>query len=217
MTRTRILTAALAIALSWSNGSLASPESEFWAWFKSEEPKLFAWESDQERVFDSVGAAMHRVNPDLTFEFGPVEAGKREFVISAGGIQSAFPAVESLYRAAPSLPRWTWIKFRPRRSMSFDVSMEGKTVKPDDVRFTMVKDGEKVGITLYFRDFSESERMTFAQIGYLFLDQALGEYAVETQVGFIEFMGQESKDAVKASPLVDLPGRFDAYWQRKPQ
>jgi len=214
MKRSRILT-ALAMVASWSCSALASPESDFWAWFQREEPKLFAWETDQERVFDSVGAAMHRVNPDLTFEFGPVEGGKREFVISAGGIQSAFPAVESLYRAAPSLPRWIWIKFRPRRSMSFDVSMQGKTVKPDDVRFTMVKDGDKVGITLFFRDFSESERMKFAQIGYLFLDQALGEYAVETQVGFIEFMGQESKDAAKASPLLDLPNRFDAYWQRK--
>ena len=41
MKRSRILT-ALAMVASWSCSALASPESDFWAWFQREEPKLFA-------------------------------------------------------------------------------------------------------------------------------------------------------------------------------
>ena len=83
----------------------AGDEAAFWKWFASNEARLFSFERDQEAIFDELGAEMHRVNSDLTFEFGPVQNGKREFVISAGGIKSAFPAVKALYRSAPELKR----------------------------------------------------------------------------------------------------------------
>jgi len=37
-----------------------------------------------------LASEMHKVHPDLTFEFGPVEEERREFVITAGGIKGAF-------------------------------------------------------------------------------------------------------------------------------
>ena len=58
----------------------------FWRWFQDNEQDLFAFESDMERVFARLTDAIEAVHPELTFEFGPVEFGKREFVISAGGI-----------------------------------------------------------------------------------------------------------------------------------
>jgi len=208
----KLLTALMMVAF-WPGLAAASPETDFWKWFQKEESKLYAFESDRDAVFDSLSEAMQRVNPDLTFEFGPIVKGRREFVISAGGITSAFPAVESLYRAAPSLPRWKWTKYRQRRPDLMDISLQGKTVKADDVRFVMAKDEDKVGIILFFGDYAESEKLTFAQIGYLFLDQALGEYAVETQVGFIEFAGHDSSYFDQSSPLSELAKRFDNYWK----
>lgn len=64
---------------------------------------LFHFETDQEKTFDKLSAELKKANPDLTFEFGPVENGKREFVISAAGIKTAFPYVESLFNSAPKL------------------------------------------------------------------------------------------------------------------
>lgn len=52
----------------------------------------------------------------------------------------------------------------------------------------------------------------FGQIGFLLLDEALGEYAVEVQVGFIKFESRESKYFSEASPLLDLPAQSDAFW-----
>lgn len=152
---------------------------------------------------------------DLTFEFGPVKDGKREFVLSAGGIKAAFPAVEALYSKAPALPRWVWVKFRPRRVPINDLDYGGKKVRADDVRYLLAKDGDKVGIVLFFDGYSDAEKTTYGQIGYLFLDEALGEYAVETQVGFIGFDSRESKHFDRSHPLRELPGAFDEYFGRR--
>jgi len=63
--------------------------------------------------------------------------------------------------------------------------------------------------------FDEAQKGTYGQIGYLFLDEALGEYAVETQVGFVEFHSKESKYFGQSHPLRELPGDFDAYVGRR--
>lgn len=207
-----VLSMALAI---FSGSAQAGTEEAFWKWFASNEQRLFAFEKDQEAIFDDLGREMSRVHSDLTFEFGPVRDGKREFVISAGGIKSAFPAVESLYRKAPSLERWIWIKFRPRRSHLSDLGYGGKRIRADDVRYLLAKDADRVGIVLFFEGYTEEQSNTYGQIGYLFLDEALGEYAVETQVGFIEFQSTESKYFSQSSPLSELPKQFDEYWAGK--
>ena len=193
----------------FSSRASAGGEEAFWKWFKANEPLLFSFEKNQEAIFNDLGARMARVNPNLTFEFGPVKDGKREFVISAGGIKKAFPSVEALYNAAPSLPRWTWVKYRPRRLPINDLNFGGKRIKPDDVRYLMSQDGDKVGIVLFFDGYNEKEKKIFAEIGYLFLDEALGEYSVETEVGFIEFQGHDSKDFAQSHPLRELPANFD--------
>jgi len=108
--------AAVVVALGLLSGrAMAGPETNFWNWFTANESRLFTFESDQERVFDDLSKELRRVNPDLAFEFGPVKNGKREFVISAGGIRSAFPTVEAPYGAAPPLQRWVSVKYRPRQ------------------------------------------------------------------------------------------------------
>lgn len=66
--------------------SKRSPEATFWKWFAKHDDRLFSFEADQDAIFQELGKAINKIHPDLTFEFGPVsEAGKREFIISAGG------------------------------------------------------------------------------------------------------------------------------------
>jgi hypothetical protein len=189
----------------------SSKEAAFWKWFVANEARLFAFEKDQDAIFDELAREMHRVNTDLTFEFSPVENDRREFVISAGGIRKSFPAVEALFSSAPKLARWEWIKYRPRRFQIHDVLFGGTTVKADEVRYLMAKDGEKVGIVLFFDGYSEEEKSVYANIGYLLLDQALGEFSIETQVGFIEFHAQDSEYFAQSRPLDELPRQFDEY------
>ena len=192
-----------------------APEAEFWQWFAANEDRLFAWESDREVTFDKLAAALRKVHPDLTFEFGPVVDGKREFVISAGGIKDAFAAVEALYGSAPEMKRWQWVKFRPRRAPLNDIEFGGRSIRAEEVHYLLASDEPKVGIVLFFDGYNEAEKSVFGQIGYLMLDEALGEYAVEMQVGFIEFHSRDSEYFPQASLLAELPAHFDEFWARK--
>ncbi len=67
------------------------------------------------------------------------------------------------------------------------ITFGDRTVRPEDVGFCLVSNGRQLGIYLFFGGYHENERQTWGQIDYLLLDQALGEYDVETKVGPIQF------------------------------
>ena len=83
----------------------AASIDRFWQWFAANDERLFHFEPDQEPTFNALAAAMNAVDPHLTFEFGPEQDGRRDFVISAGGIKRGFDAVRLLAAGAPSLAR----------------------------------------------------------------------------------------------------------------
>lgn len=168
---------------------------------------MFDFEADQDRIFDRLAAELQKVDRDLTFEFGPKEA-KREFVISAGGIKRAFPSVSALVDAAPTLERWRVTAFRPRRSPANIVEFRGKRVDPKRVQFSLLDNGKTAGVYLFIPGFQEGDA-DLKQIGYLLLDEALGEYDVEARLGLIKMLAPEASTAGERYPLSDLPTRFD--------
>jgi hypothetical protein len=162
-------------------------------------------------VFDRLANELAKVHRDLTFEFGPVADGRRDFVISAAGIRAAFPAVEILYSAKPELKRFTVIKFRPRREVINDVHFRGVNVRSQDVYYLLYKDdrdANKVGIRLFLPGYSKEQEREFGNVGYLMLDEAIGEYAVEMHVGFIEMMGHDSAHFERARPIAELGDHY---------
>ena len=202
--------------LSVSNVFGATPETKFWKWFQKNEEGLFHFEKDRERIFDELSIEMRKVSQDLTFEFGPVTGeGKREFVISAGGIKNAFPQVESLAESAPDLEKWIFVKYRQRREPLNDLEFGGVSIAANDVHFKMFQDGEKVGIVLFFADQNEAQSDIYANIGYLMLDEALGELDIETKVGFIEFHNRESEYFEGSQLLLELAEAFDSYFENQ--
>ncbi|CAJ0735024.1 hypothetical protein R16034_00065 [Ralstonia edaphis] len=209
MTFTRsLLIAIAAMFLMLSGCQRNSPEADFWQWFQKNEASLFDFERDQRVVFDRLSAEMHKVDPSLTFEFGPKQSGQREFVISADGVRAAFPKVVSLASSAPPLPRWKIIKFRPRREPA-DIQFHGVTVKAQSVSVEIHPEGEKAGLTVLIPGYSASQRQTFGGIAFLLLDQALGEFDVETHVGNVDVRAPLPGDS-NAIPLEALPRAFDA-------
>jgi hypothetical protein len=194
-----------------------TPERRFWIWFWQSEELLFDFERDRDQIFAALATALAAVAADLTFEIGPRIEGRRDFVISAGGIKSAFAAVKALAAAAPALPRWNVLAFRPRRAAILAISFGGRTVRPKDVEFCVLSNGSDLGIYLFFDGYRESERTIWGQIGYLFLDQALGEYDVETKVGPIKFFPFSAHPEAARYPLPELPVIFDARYAELPR
>ncbi len=160
-------------------------------------------------VFDRLATAMHRVHPSLTFEFGPKQGDQREFVISADGIEDAFPKVISLHAAAPNLPRWIFIRFRQRRE-PMDIEYGEVSPRAKDIRFSIEADGDKVGVTLFIPGHTAQNHTAMTSVAFIMLDQALGECDVGTKVGYI---GVASPDAVRDAgrPIQELLKSFDDF------
>ena len=182
-------------------------QAHFWKWFERHQDELLHIDDDRERLFNSLADALHKVDSHLTFEFGPPEA-KREFVISAGGIKSAFPAVVSLVSAAPPLPGWRVTAFRPRRVPLNAIEFRDKSADPEQVNFSLLDNGQTAGVRLFIPGFKE-EDADWKQVGYLLLDDALGEYDVETHLGLIKMYSPDVSTSEKRYPFRDLPQLFD--------
>jgi hypothetical protein len=184
----------------------------FWEWFSEHEDMLLDCEANQEVIFDQLAAELQKVDPDLTFEIGPHERG-REFVISAGGIKRAFPAVASLVDAVPPLARWQVTAFRPRRTPTSIVEFRGKRVALRDVQFTLLDNGKTAGLYLFIPGFREDDA-DLKQIGYLLLDEILGEYDVESRLGLIKMLSPDAQTEGRRHALAELPMLFDQLASR---
>src|SRR5690606_17558081 len=132
-------------------------EKEFWNWFIQRSDEYFRFEENQESLFDDLAGALAKVHPDLCFEFGPVENGKRDFVISAGGIKDSFGAVISLCNVAPPLPQWNLIEFRPRRDPEYGLEINGIKIEANDIWFALEPHDNKVGVILFMPDIQAEE------------------------------------------------------------
>jgi len=180
------------------------PEGRFWNWFQAHDSALFAVKTGSEPICGELSEELHRVHPALTFEFGPVESGRREFVLSADGMKDAFPAVLDLGRAAPALSRWTIIRFRPPRPDATQVSLGGVHLDARSVQFLAEPDGERTGLIVSVPGYKATPNKTYEQAAYLLLDGMLGEYAVETGVGFIEIVAAEGRRPGQWRPLTQV-------------
>jgi hypothetical protein len=164
-----------------------SREARFWEWFARNSDRLLSFEADREAVFDDLQRALAKVQPDLVFEFGPLSDGRRTFVVSADGIRQNFPAVVDLVAAAPELPAWHVLAFRqPMDSIPRVELADGTGLRAEDVWFLDEPQGELVGLHLFVRDLTPQNASAVQRVLYLLLDAALGEYDVETRVGFID-------------------------------
>lgn len=200
-----------------STSPTAASADIFWNWFVANEASLFSIGSGEDAAFASLARALQSVHSDLTFEIGPVRQGRREFVISADGLRQAFPAVELLHARAPSLARWTWVKFRPPRHPLSTITVEDVTLRTDQVRYLLARDEDdnRVGIVLFMDGYDEGEQKAFQRAGYLLLDEALGEFAMETKVGFIDFHSPNSDYYAHSLPISALATDFAQYWTTK--
>lgn len=202
---------AFAFALLPLSGQQQPKYAAFWTWFDAHSARLYAMRSPTDPILDSLGVALAKVHRDLTFEIGP-EAPRRELIISADGIRSAFAEVEALVAAAPRLAKWQVIKFRPRRTSLNLLTIDDVTFDPSRVRFVIAKDDPgKVALLLFFDQYTAARRDLYQKAGFLLLDEALGEYDTEMKVGSIDFVGFDSKYFPQSRPLTELASAFDAY------
>jgi hypothetical protein len=174
-------------------------EEDFWNWFSSNQERIYKFENNQQEIFDELHGRLKEIDSNLVFEFGKIRKDStREFIISADGITSSFPAVIKLVEKAPKLKKWEIKAFRQRNSgdhlrIVYDDSLE---IAYDDVFFRYKNNSGKLDLELNIRNYRESADMNNA--AYILLDGLIGEYDMETKIGGIEWrkLDETKKDSL---------------------
>lgn len=179
-------------------------EQKFWDWFSERSPQYFDFEKDQEKLFNELKYRLNLINPDLTFEFGPiVNNQEREFIISADGIKKSFPDVTKLVNAAPEFSNFKIIAFRQPHIDFTQINFKDILIDFKDVFFRYGKDNGKIGIELNIRGYKDNT--DWGTASFILLDTVLGEYDTEMNLSWIERKVLNESELRKLLPITDLP------------
>lgn len=183
-------------------------QEKFWKWFSNNQDKLYNADVQghemQNLFFDEISAELRKINPDLVFEFSPVqENGKKEFTISADGLKELFPIVISLVDKAPKIEQWKFTAFRQRiPGDGIAVKFQDFNIGYSDLFFRYTEENEKLGIELNIRHYTGEPQM---QNGiYILLDSLLGEYDVVKAIDWIDWVKLNELDIENLAPITDL-------------
>lgn len=184
--------------------------ADFWNWFEKNSQDYYQLkEENLNSLFNKLSKQLSKINEDLAFEFSAdlIEA-KREFIISADGILSAFRDVIEIVENAPQLEGFKIIAFRQKSAVD-DISTieyEDISLGPDDVFFTYRKNGDTLDIVLYLRGY-DSDFEEWENAAFILLDTIVGEYDVATKIGSIDMLPYKESPNLKS--ILELPSLID--------
>lgn len=179
----------------------------FWRWFGTNADRIreAAKRTDHAVIVQELGQQIAKAAPGVVHEIGMPDPTTVELIFSADGLRAGVPGVLAITKAAPRLAGFVFTAFRPRHP-DFALQIKDETVKADDLGYVSKPDNGVLHLGVFVPgDREEGLRTT---IGFLLLDQVLGEYDVMTGLGRIEFV---SEPIVGAKPLTALAAEFDAF------
>jgi hypothetical protein len=108
------------------------------------------------------------------------------------------------------MPQWQVIPFRPPKGTGLTLEFGGIKLGSADIWFKDEPDGTRVGLTLYIRGWQPRNNEQIAGAVLILLDAALGEFVVETRVGFIAWCPlPDQPESHGLKPFSALPSVFD--------
>lgn len=180
----------------------------FWDWFIHVSDDFFDLnEENYELLFKRLNKQLSRVNKDLTYEFSAeLVDGKREFIISADGIYSAFSDVIKLVEAAPNIENFKIIAFR-QRGEDFKIQFNDIELDPLNVSFSYEIQDNLINLVLYIKDYDPNND-DWEGAAFILLDTIIGEYDTVTKIGEIEF--STFLESTPSRPIKELPDLVDS-------
>lgn len=192
----------------------------FWEWFAAHEARLFEIQLDEhgavsDENMDQVVAlaeACSLVHPDLSVEIDhSSNPALRRLIVSANGITQHFPIVEEIVDRAPKMARWVAVKYRQRQRHINPLTLNGFTLRAEDLRFGITQQHSTgaFGIVIFIPGFTEEDRKSWTHMGFIFLDQVLGEFDVATKIQNVQFVSDRSHPTMDRLTYDALPRIFD--------
>ena len=191
-------------------------EDHFWKWFENNSDKLLASKNETGPITEELTYQLKKINPNLVYEMSAIKIGeKTEFTISADGYKTAINAVNKLYEKRPNLKDWEIKAFRQRNNAVFNCEINDLLIKGDEIRYLLAKDQDspRIGILLFFPNYTEDKRQIFEAAANIFLDGTIGEYDMMMNIEFVEISGYNSQYFSNSHPIEELPKEFDLYFK----
>lgn len=162
----------------------------FWSWFRSNEVRFRDLEvPHKELLLNELLEKLQEFSGELWFELGGRPDGPRELVITAEGNADSFDDVRCLVRAAPQVPGWEFIAFKPAQGFDFVTEYEGVTVAPEATWFLPLQsssDPKSFGIRVGYAHYESAKRSVFLAATYIMLEAGLGELATAERIQHVE-------------------------------
>ncbi len=185
----------------------------FWAWFAETIAPLGADGLDQDDIVARIDAEFAKVYPDLAFELWGPDGDMVDFVISADGRTELFTEVLNAVRAAPKIPGWRIVAFRPRRSIRARVSAMGHQLSGDQIWYRCEPEDGRLRIALFVEELNDDNWDVLCATSCVLLDMALGEFDAATKIAALEHypLNDETR-GLAPKPLAQLPGELDRFF-----
>jgi Family of unknown function (DUF695) len=179
---------------------------EFWTWWATARDRIAA-AIEGGTVGDSVAEIsdrVDRVHKDLAWELAPGRTSKHALVVSPEGNPVIRPNALNWLAAAPP-PDGTWEYYASRQPGELGVLQAGGVeVDLGEVRSiaSWNSDRQRVDVKLWHPNLETAPEYTRSQVGFLFLDNLLGEDTVERWIGEIDVLdaaiGGRTADELRA-------------------
>jgi len=185
----------------------------FWSWFADTIAPLGADGLDQDDIVARIDAEFAKVYPDLAFELWGPDGDIVDFVISADGRTELFADVLDAVHAAPKIPGWRVVAFRPRRSIRARVSAMGHQLSGDQIWYRCEPEDGRLRVALFVEELTDENWDILCATSCVLLDMALGEFDAATKIAALEHypLNRETR-RLPLKPLAQLPDELDRFY-----
>lgn len=188
----------------------ASATADFWTWWQGTGCVTTAAalaEQDPTRIAEELTSQIHAIDPALAWELAPGHAATYLLVVSPEGDPERRALARRWLRAAPPADEvWEYADARqPVADLSgIRLSFNGHEIAFGDVVITARRVGYRFDVSVHHPLFAEIPAEARMQIGFLALDDAIGEREVETWLGDITASEVRPLDAFPLEHLRSL-------------
>lgn len=186
--------------------------AEFWEWFPGVAKRFeeAAEADDPQGIVSEVGDFMDATLPGLSWALGRGENNDHSFTLTGEGLVPKQLLAAYWHSRAVELPGWT---FHASRQPSTPDTLQDLAIGVSDedqvdaanflVKTEIDEEAEQIDITAWHPALANVDEEHHFQILFLLLDEALGEFGVQTWLGEIKV--EPFTDTVGTRSLLDLP------------
>jgi hypothetical protein len=178
----------------------------FWDWFGHEHEALLAPETAADRR-EALAYWLSRVDPGLSYVL-ETKGRRNTLIVSADGNFGLFGTAQGLVESAPRVKGWKFVALRPRRKTLTPERVDAVVLDPATTHFDLYRDGGRVGVVFYVPEYDPERQSAYRLAAMRLMCQAVGEWEVGTDVGFVDFDSQQVRDMQFSRPFSEFAGVF---------